>query len=200
MSFLTSHKDGRWARGHPGNILSFHSPTLLSMEGGSCLKPCAAHTSLLSPPLSPVSHGSERDPLLHLDHSAGRAGLPLSLQGSNDKPLCPGWLLYHKGGLPRAWAWQLPNPPALEWAAWLPALLVSKREYSGEGEVYNSVEFGIRQAGQGSNLTPAAFLPHVDITTKMDSRIQTGSEARTNTNSNDCEKEGPYPPKQRLSA
>ena len=69
--------------------------------------PTSASMSLL---LSPVPHGSERGPLLHLDHSAGCAGLSLTVQGSNDKPLCPGRLLYHKGGLSGARPWQLPTP------------------------------------------------------------------------------------------
>lgn len=56
--YFILHKDGMWARGHLGSILSFHSLTLLDGAGRSLLQPCAAHTSLPCL-LSPVPHGSE---------------------------------------------------------------------------------------------------------------------------------------------
>ena len=55
MSFLNVHKDGVWARGPLGSILSFHSPTLLSRAGRSLLGPCAARISLPCPLPSPQS-------------------------------------------------------------------------------------------------------------------------------------------------
>ena len=78
----------------PGHLFSF----LCSRAGSSCphWPPCL---HLL--PFPPVPHGSERDPLLHLDHSARCAGLSLPFQGSDDKPLCPGWLLHYKGRHPK---------------------------------------------------------------------------------------------------
>lgn len=139
MSLLTLYQDGVWAKGHLGSILFFHShthtythththlhtPAQQSEE--KFLRPCAEkHQPPPSPLLSPVPHGSERDPLFHLDHSAGCVGLSDPLQGSDDKPLCPGWLLYHKGGFPRGEGIVASNPLVLGLATPLPAFLVSK--------------------------------------------------------------------------
>lgn len=102
LELMTSQRWGE-SRGHFG-----HRSFLCSRT------PASPHPSSMSPSpsFSPVPHGSKRDPLPDLDHSARRAGLSLPFQGSDDKPLCPCRLLHYKGRHPRA-AVEAPVPAGL---------------------------------------------------------------------------------------